>query len=246
MKQLFPLIMALLLACFLPAWAASPQEKRKSYEDMTPAEIKAEVELLENKLMKAARRSSGVPLNNNPVNAKPEKQASLAGEKDDRPIKQKSGVVEKQADMDHGQKLLHDRHRQWVEKMAQESQPENRGGTDSMRTVIKNESAKIEQERQRFEHKEPDVVRLKPAPEPEKAQREETDDNGMRVIELELPLYIGDRKNLTKKRVKIKAKPETIEIHRQILDLDRMLIDDVVRMTGKPLQKNTGQKVRCF
>ncbi len=54
---------------------------------------------------------------------------------------------------------------------------------------------------------------------------------------IDLPVQPKAAKGKKRKTVRVKMKPGVMELHRQVHSLNNMLINDVVRMTGKPLQK---------
>ena len=54
---------------------------------------------------------------------------------------------------------------------------------------------------------------------------------------IDLPVQPKSAKGKKRKTVRVKMKPGVMELHRQVHSLNNMLINDVVRMTGKPLQK---------
>ena len=241
MKTVSRLITAFLLACILPAWAAPVyhQDERKSYEEMTPQEIKAEVKKIEDELVNQASRLVGVPFGKSRKAGELQKPAAPAPEKREQLVKpgsETTNVIKTPS-----RKPVHKLHRKALVKS--EIAPEKKPEKTDMHALIKKEAAKIERVRQKQSpgKNELAVVRLPPSNSTSSSRPEEPKvtigDDGKREIELELPLPTGKGKHRKKEKVKVRIKPEVMAIHRQIQGLNQMLIDDVVRMTGKPLQK---------
>lgn len=243
MKKLSQLLMALLLACALSAGAVPVRShSHKSYEEMTPEEIRAEVNRLEQELLRQGSRLAGIPLTNDqaadksstssketPPQAKPSEEAVNTEKSPSEPVTTDETIQRKKP----ARHLRRNRQDVLVKAEAPHEEPAQK---ISMHPLIKNGAARLEREKQRSGQAAPTVVKLNPSPKSEEPEFVMGDD-GKREIELELPLPSGNGKHQKKEKVKVKIKPEVMTLHRQIQGLNQMLIDDVVRMTGKPLQK---------
>ena len=241
MKSLFRLLISTLLICALPVWAAPVGgSHRKSYQEMTPEEIRAEVRTLERELMATTSRLGGIPLTEEKDADKTSSTApsdSSAFDQAQAPEYHPPETSERTGSIQRAKPARHLRriHQQALEQAR--TIPEEESKKISMRTLIKKEVAKMEQEKRQSKPDAPKVVKHEPRsasanPDPVRVGRD-----GRREIELELPLSSGKGQQKKKEKIKVRVKHGVVELRDQIHGLNQMLVDDVVRMTGAPLQK---------
>lgn len=234
MKLLPKFMLSACLVVMVPALAARPVGREthgKSYEEMTPKEIREEVQHLQEQLMASGVRLSGMPLPDDVPEARQESGMDAeTPAQSDQPVF--SGSVYRSGSGRKLRTLSPD----MTARMQQSSSEQIR--RQRMRHQLKQKATQFEQGG--FTQSEASKPVMQESESHLNSSYDYERKNAgfeLREYVIDLPVIKKESGTNRKKKVKIRIRPGIMPLHKQVQDLNKILIDDVVRLTGKSLKK---------